>query len=315
LGRVLYYKQVILNEIKMTTPEMLDYIKRQHQAGRQREEISQALRQSGWQDSDIQEGLNSALGPASETGDITSLPAGKLPSAMEILKQAWEIYQNRFWLLLGISAAPALIVLAFGAIFGGGAALAGKTGANPFLSLGFGLVLMIVLIITMIYVGVWSSVAELFAIKDQAENIGFQEAFKRGRPYINNFFSTGLLAGLAVLGGFILLIVPGIIFALWFSQACYIVINENLSNTAALKKSKAYMKGRVWEVFLKYLFIGLVVYGGLAVISLGLGGIALALKTKSENISWISNVLSFVIAPLVTTYGYMLYKHLKGEKV
>ncbi len=299
----------------MTTPEMLDYIKRQQQAGRSREEIAQALKQSGWQDPDIREGLSLALGHEPGSQASISAFAQKLPSAVDILRQSWEIYQNRFWLLLGISAVPGVIVMAFALLFGGGAILAGRTAPNPFLSLGFGLVLMIVLLVAMIYIGVWSSVAELFAIKDYEQNITFKEAFKRGRPYINSFFSTGLLAGLAIFGGFILFIIPGIIFALWFSQSCYIVINENLSNTAALKRSKAYIKGRMWEVFLKYLFIGLIVYGSLALVSLGASGIALAARTKPENFSWISNVLSFVLAPLLTTYGYVLYKHLKGEKV
>jgi len=290
----------------MTTPEMLDYIKRQQQAGKNREEIAQALRHSGWQEADIQEGL----------GGIPSAPAGdsKLPPATEILKIAWKIYQERFWLLLGITAVPAALMLIFGLIFGGGLLLAGVTRANPFASMGLGLVLMVVALIAFIYVGIWSSVAELFAIKDHQENIGFKEAFMRARPHLGAFFATCLLAGLAIMGGFILLVIPGVIFMLWFSQSAYVVINENLSGTQALSKSKSYVKGRMWEVFLKYLFIGAIVYGAIIIASLIDGGISRSMAGDKQKFSLLSNVLSFALTPLLTTYSYTLYKSLRGEK-
>ena len=305
---MIYYKQRQLNETKMTTPEMLDYIKRQQQAGKSREEIAQALKNSGWQEADIQEGLGATASTGLETN-------AKLPPALEMLKTAWSIYQERFWLLLGITAVPAGLMIILGLLAGGGIVLAGVTKANPFASLGAGLILLIVAVIAFIYIGVWSSVAELFAIKDHQENIGFQEAFKRARPYINPFFVTSLLAGLAIMGGFILFIVPGIIFMLWFSQSMFVVINENLTNTKALGKSKAYVKGRLWEVFLKYLLIGIIVYGTIAIASLLDAGIARSAGKSLENFSLLSNVFSFALAPLLTIYSYIVYRSLRGEKV
>lgn len=290
----------------MTTPEMLDYIKRQQQAGKTREEIAQALRQSGWQEADIQEGLgnNAPSQPASSV----------LPPATEILKTAWKIYLERFWLLLGITVVPAGLMIVFGLLFGGGILLAGITRANPFASMGLGLILMIVALIAFIYIGIWSSVAELFAIKDHQENIGFKEAFKRARPYINPFFATSLLAGLAIMGGLILFIIPGIIFMLWFSQSVFVVINENLANTQALSKSKSYVKGKLWEIFLKYLFIGAIVYGIVIIASIIDAGISRSMAGDKEKLSLLSNVFSFALAPLLTTYSYVLYRSLRGEK-
>lgn len=285
---------------------MLDYIKRQQQTGKTREEIAQALRHSGWQEADIQEGLGN--GAPSQPANNT------LPPATEILKTAWGIYQDRFWLLLGITAVPAALMIIFGLLFGGGILLAGVTRANPFASLGLGLALMVVALIAFIYVGIWSSVAELFAIKDHRDNIGFKEAFMRARPHIGAFFATSLLAGLAVLGGFILLIIPGVIFMLWFSQSVYVVINENLSGAQALSKSKSYVKGRMWEIFLKYLFIGAIVYGAIIIASLVDGGISRSMLGDKQKFSLLSNVFSFVLTPLLTTYSYVLYKSLRGEK-
>ena len=290
--KMLYWNKVIFNETKMTTPEMLDYIKRQQQAGKTSEQIAQALRQSGWQEADIQLGLGTApAGPAGEAA---------LPPATEILKIAWKIYQEKFWLLLGITAVPAAIMLAFGLLFGGGVLLTRTGHGGFFASVGTGAILLLIMLVVLVYFGVWSSVAQIFVIKDHQENLTFQEAFKRAQPHLGTFFTTSLLAGLAIAGGMILFIIPGILFALWFSQAMFVVICENLYNTAALKKSKAYIQGRLWEVFKKYLLIGVIVYG-IAIIT--------------SFIPLLSNVISFVLTPLTLVYGYVLYRGLRGEKV
>ena len=276
----------------MTTPEMLDYIKRQQQAGKTSEQIAQALRQSGWQEADIQLGLGTApAGPAGEAA---------LPPATEILKTAWKIYQEKFWLLLGITAVPGVIMLAFGLLFGGGMLLTRTGHGGFFTSVGTGAILLLIMLVVLVYFGVWSSVAQIFVIKDHQENLTFQEAFKRAQPHLGTFFTTSLLAGLAIAGGMILFIIPGILFALWFSQAMFVVICENLYNTAALKKSKTYVQGRLWEVFKKYLLIGVIVYG-IAIIT--------------SFIPLLSNLISFVLTPLTLVYGYVLYRGLRGEKV
>ena len=289
---MLYWNKFIFNETKMTTPEMLDYIKRQQQAGKTSEQIAQALRQSGWQEADIQLGLGTApAGPAGEAA---------LPPATEILKTAWKIYQEKFWLLLGITAVPGVIMLAFGLLFGGGMLLTRTGHGGFFTSVGTGAILLLIMLVVLVYFGVWSSVAQIFVIKDHQENLTFQEAFKRAQPHLGTFFTTSLLAGLAIAGGMILFIIPGILFALWFSQAMFVVICENLYNTAALKKSKTYVQGRLWEVFKKYLLIGVIVYG-IAIIT--------------SFIPLLSNLISFVLTPLTLVYGYVLYRGLRGEKV
>lgn len=279
----------------MITPEMLEFIKHQKESGKSLEEIIQTLRKAGWQEADIQAGLN----PEQHT--VVSQAKKQLPPAVEILKKAWEIYQKKFWLLIGISAVPAILVLIGAMFFGGAALLAGKTAPHTPSNIdAAGLILAIVFLIILIYIGIWSSTAEMMAIRDHAENLTFQETFARARPFISQFFFTNLLAGLIIMIGFILLIVPGIIFALWFSQSAYIVICEKVYYTEALKKSKSYVSGRLWEVFAKYLLIGAVVYGSVILTSF---------------IPLLSNVLSFALAPLMLVYSYLLYQHLKGETV
>jgi uncharacterized membrane protein len=66
--------------------------------------------------------------------------------------------------------------------------------------------------------------------------------------------AVALLYGLIVFAGFILLIVPGIIFALQYSQAIYIMAeNKDLDIFDALRKSREMMKGYKLDLFVFYL--------------------------------------------------------------
>lgn len=253
-----------------------------------------------------------------ETNINVPVPAdtttSQLPKASQIFNEAWAIYKRRIKTLIAITLIPTLAYLLFIALFVGGGAVALKFLKLDIVALGiFGLILGLAAIIFIIYLSVWGAVAEIYAIKDQAENIGWKEAYKRSRHKINPFFSTNLLAGLAVVGGFILLIIPGIIFALWFSQASYVVVEEDLANTAALKRSKYYVKGRWGEVFGKFFYIGVISIGIYLAVVLLLW-ILSQIGIKQEYTSWIGNVFSFVWTPMVSVYAYLLYKYLKASR-
>jgi uncharacterized membrane protein len=62
-------------------------------------------------------------------------------------------------------------------------------------------------------------------------------------------FLASLLYGLIVLGGFILLIVPGIIWCLKFSQYKYFIVEKNAGPVEALKLSAQATDGAKWKLF------------------------------------------------------------------
>ena len=69
---------------------------------------------------------------------------------------------------------------------------------------------------------------------------------------------TWFLQTLAIMGGFILFIIPGIIFAFWFSLSSHVVVIEGKSGFAALGRSKQLMKGNIGTVFVLGILIGLI---------------------------------------------------------
>ncbi len=67
---------------------------------------------------------------------------------------------------------------------------------------------------------------------------------------------TWFVLGLVVMLGFLLLIIPGILFAFWYGLATQVAVIEKVSGPAALKRSKAVIKGHIGEYFVLSLVMG-----------------------------------------------------------
>lgn len=91
-----------------------------------------------------------------------------------------------------------------------------------------------------------------------------------GFKNFSNALIAYLLAGLYILLWTLLLIVPGIVAALSYSQVMFILAEDNkISPTEALKKSKQMMMGNKWKLFcLGWRFFGWLL---LSILTLGIG--------------------------------------------
>jgi hypothetical protein len=89
------------------------------------------------------------------------------------------------------------------------------------------------------------------------------EAVKHGFRRLGPLLWTNLLMMLAIFGGFILLIVPGILFMLWFGLGQEVVVLEGISGTAALGRSKKLVRNHLGT----FLILGLIIF----IISIALG--------------------------------------------
>lgn len=93
-------------------------------------------------------------------------------------------------------------------------------------------------------------------------------------PTIVTLVLASILTGLGVMVGFVLLLVPGIMFALRTSLTQYIILDEHLTSVSAIKKSIALTKGYSWSLL--RLIICFIVLAVLSVFPLlGLGFIVL----------------------------------------
>ena len=79
-----------------------------------------------------------------------------------------------------------------------------------------------------------------------------------------------LLYALILIGGLILLIIPGLIWMVQFQFCTYLVIDKGLGPVAALKKSSAITKGAKWNLFVLTCLCVLINFAGVLALGMGL---------------------------------------------
>lgn len=84
------------------------------------------------------------------------------------------------------------------------------------------------------------------------------------------YIGTAILYGLIILGGFVLFIVPGIIWAIKFSLCYYFVIDKGLGSVNALKASGRTTMGVKWELLGFGILCGLINFLGFLCLIVGI---------------------------------------------
>lgn len=112
------------------------------------------------------------------------------------------------------------------------------------------------------------------------EKFDIKETFSKALAIAPRFFVVSILIGIVVGFGFILLIIPGIIFGTWFSFSLFILINENTGILESMRKSKALVKGNFWKVFGRlFLFMLFTILGDIVFspLPMGLGAVVITI--------------------------------------
>ncbi len=245
-----------------------------------------------------------------QTGVVSS--KAKLPGLFALLDETILIYKRKFKLFIGIAIIPQLIMLVLAAIiFLVG--ILGFSSKDLILKVILGIVGFLVVLLFLFFV-LWSTTALLYAVLRKGE-IGFKESYKKSLPYIIPVFAVGFLSGLISFGGFLLFIIPGIIFTVWFSLVSYIIINENVRGFNALLKSKEYIKGRWWQVFWRFLGFAVLMFVFYLVIALVIAVIARMLPNFGNILEQIfAVVINVIMTPIQMIFGVILYEKIKNAK-
>lgn len=104
---------------------------------------------------------------------------------------------------------------------------------------------------------------------------------------------TTLIGGILLVGLFFLLVIPGILFSVWWFFAIYAVALSNKSGMNALRYSKELVSGRWWTIF-GYLFLFALLSG--VVTSM------LTWPVASAGGSYLGLVIAGVLADVVTSF-------------
>ena len=153
-----------------------------------------------------------------------------------LIKEAWGLTKKYYW-----------IIFLYGLI-------------NIIVSVGFSMsseenfIVALLSIFVSVIFKFWSQRLSIMVAKGQ--DLKFGDIFE-GFNNFGKYFITSLVYGLIVLGGFILLIVPGIVWSLKYFLAPYFALDKGMSYKDALKASAKATDG----LKLKVLALGFILFG------------------------------------------------------
>ncbi len=222
----------------------------------------------------------------------------QLPSSFDLFDKTVNIFKEKYQLFIGITAIPVILNIIIALITPDRNNMTNTIDSIDFLILPLSLLYLVATIA--------SSIATLYAIPSKTLTIS--EAYKKTPNKILPYFAVLLLAGLAVFGGFLLLIIPGIILLVWFSLATYTLVFENTGIVESFKKSKQYVTGLWFAVFGKIVFLVFFFIGTYLV--LGILSTIFGIRDMIV-LTILDSLVSLIITPLGIIFMYLVYKNVK----
>jgi len=234
-----------------------------------------------------------------------------LPKAMDLIKEAWQVYKKNFNTFL-----PPIVILALIGIVSLGVDLLDYPN-KPIVD--------IIILIIIAIVSIWTSIV-FIQISDKTR-IGkdvdhgqiYRDSYARAPKYLWIY----ILYSLIIFGGLILLVVPAIIFAVWYVFSTTIVSLENpkLKAGEIFRQSKELSRGRfgatLWRLIAPQVFFGVIVI----IATFGIAGIVTAgqmdLTSLAEN-AYVNLLLSLIAAlftPLMTLPAVSLFRELQKTQI
>lgn len=257
-----------------------------------------------------QPGFSSVSGEADKDQNHGAGPSGSLPTTIPegtfaegtpptrlravdaLFRDSWEIYLRRIGALMG------LYLISIG-LFLGSIALFGAIGAMsvPF-SPDLGPALVGAGVITGSLVGFfglfWGIAGLVCAVTD--ESLGIKGALAKAGERFWSFIWIFSLVGYLITGGFLLFVLPGVLFSIWFAFGQFVLVDEDVKGMDAILKSKGYTRGFFFEVFVRLALIWIA--------SSLLGMVPLA-----------GPLLSILLVPYMMIFTYLIYADLRVGRV
>jgi hypothetical protein len=166
------------------------------------------------------------------------------------------------------------------------------------------LAFVVILVGTTLFTGM---VVELVAdVQDGRRDATVGQLLQAATPVIGQLILVGIIAGIGILIGFILIIIPGLILITIWSVAAPVVVLERPGALKALGRSRELVRGNGWQVF-----------GVIVVLVIGVGIVAAIIEAIGGSAGTGVGIVVRVIvqiftAPLSALAASVLYFELRG---
>lgn len=242
----------------------------------------------------------------------------ELATVPYLIYESWCLYRQAFNILIGYSAwmiPPYLLLLTLMLLV-----------PQDKILTDYVLIYILISIIQGIVV-IWITNALILVINKLAakKEIDTNEINRQSWRLVAPLLIVALLVTLVIFGGLLLLIIPGILFAIWFSFAQISVILDNKKGIDALSFSRSLFSNRFLPM-LRRVIIGplllLIVYTLILSIVIGFGfvfsGNIQSVLDQEVFPLWpdiLENLLVVFMLPIFLIYWTLLYRSVKESKV
>ena len=209
-----------------------------------------------------------------------------------VISRTFSIYADQAAVLL---PAAAVVFVAIGIIAALLVVIAPVLGIIAF---------VVILIGTTLYTGM---VVELVAdVQDGRRDATVGQLLQAPTPVIGQLILVGIIAGIGILIGFILIIIPGLILITIWSVAAPVVVLERPGAFKALGRSRELVRGNGWQVFgvIVVLVIGVRIVAGIIEAIGDAGGTGVGIVVRV--------IVEILLAPLSALAASVLYFELRG---
>jgi len=232
---------------------------------------------------------------ATDTAAASAISAGvklSLNPINSLFSDTWALYKERFVSLVRIVLLPVLVTIL------------GYTISDlrlPFSSALGGVVLFIGWLLS-----VFNILPIILSIQNKTD---IDDSYKAAMPLVLPFAWLVILEVLAVVGAFVMFIIPGVWLVFAFSFVSYIFVLEGRRGVDVLWQSKNYVKGHWWAVVARMVLMGIFVMMAAVIVQwLTVPMLGMA----AGNIA--SMILTLFTTPFTAIFGYNLYRNLKTLK-
>lgn len=239
---------------------------------------------------------------------VTPRPEDEMSSLGFLIGEAFELYKELFVKLITLGFLSLLAIAPLYLAVGGSIALVGANFAvAKFTIYAIAGILILAGLIVSVYSGAAVQAAILLLFKNG--NSSIKELFERGQKIALGYIVVALLTALIVFGWTLLLVIPGIIFSIYYSYSQFAYVYEGKTGMQALRRSKQLVTNHWWSVLLRMLVVG----GLFAVVSLVFDMVS-QVMTEGTNLfilwNFLSVVVRFVLSPFITIYTFLIFEDL-----
>jgi glycerophosphoryl diester phosphodiesterase family protein len=209
--------------------------------------------------------------------------------ATVVVREAWELYKAHWRTFVPLALVVYVVLGLISAVLG---AVLGWLGVA-------------IAVLASVVGTFWLQGALVEAVKDVRDgrqDLSLTETFARVRPHLPRIIVAGILAGLGIVIGLILLIVPGLFLMTIWSLIIPVIVLEGRSAGEAFGRSRELVRGNGWNVF------GVIVITFLALIvaSIIVGIATFWLPDGVDR--FVSDVISnTIVVPFVAVAWTMMY--------